>query len=283
MNAPDRTPGDLLAAALRAPGGCPPLPRLAAAGTGELAGEELAEIERHALACASCAPGSLLDRACAILGPGLGRGAARTSAPRRLARSALSAALAARAALGLAPRPGRLRVRAPLEPGLAIEDDEVEPGAVAGIEIETDWPFAIESGAVDLEIDPALVREPPSVVASPNHGAVAIEGQSWEAGTGRFRFAFSSADASLDAEIPGALFVVLVPTVADESLLGQSFPLVLIAADTFLVGPGATPLATELKDGLLLFDANAETEHVYGDGFAGGSAWGWSAIAGGGS
>lgn len=178
------------------------------------------------------------------------------------------------------PRAGELRVRDSLDASIDAEDTEVKPGAAALIEIETEFAFAIESGAVDLEIDPALVSGTPSVVALPNHGAVVIDQQSWDAGSGRFRFAFSSADASLNAGIPGALFLISMPTVADDSLLGQTYPLVLIAADSFLVGPGATPMSVELEDGTLLFTDSPDVEDVYRDGFAGGSTWGWTSITG---
>lgn len=176
------------------------------------------------------------------------------------------------------PRSGELRVRDSLDASLDAEDTEVKPGAAAQVEIETETTFAIESGAVDLEIDPALVAGAPSVRSVPNHGAVTIDSESWDAGTGRFRFTFSSAGAELNAQIPGALFVVSVPTAADDSLLGLTTPLALVAADTFLVGPGASAIPIELEDGVLLFTANAETEHVYGDGFSGGSDDGWTHV-----
>ena len=181
-------------------------------------------------------------------------------------------------ALPVDPRGGELRVRDALDFSLDAEDTEVKPGAAAQIEIESETTFAIESGAVDLEIDPALVAGTPSVRTVPNHGAVTIDSESWDAGTGRFRFTFSSAGAELNAQVPGALFVVSVPTVADDALLDQTTPLTLIAADTFLVGPGASAISIELEDGVLLFAANAETEHVYGDGFSGGSDDGWTHV-----
>jgi len=183
-------------------------------------------------------------------------------------------------ALPLDPRTGELRVRDSLDAELQTEDTEVKPGAVARVEIETEWAFAIESGAVDLEIDPALVREAPTVVAVPHHGTVSLGVPTWDDATGRFRFTFTSSDGTLNSEIPGALFIVQVPTVGDDTLLGQTFPLTLISADTFLVAPGAQAISLELKDGELLFTENVETEHVYGDGFSGGSSWGWSSETG---
>jgi hypothetical protein len=181
-------------------------------------------------------------------------------------------------ALPVDPRSGGLRVRDALDASLDAEDTDVKPGATAQVEIETDYAFAIESGGVDLELDPALVAGTPSVAPVANHGAVSIDSQSWDAPTGRFRFTFSSPGAALNSQVPGALFVVSVPTVADDTLLGQTTPLVLIGADTFLVGPGASAIPLETKDGVLSFVVNVETEHVYEDGFSGGSDDGWSHV-----
>ena len=180
----------------------------------------------------------------------------------------------------LEPRAGRLRIRDTLSPGLALEETEVKPGAVAVIEISTDHAFAIESGQVEVDIDPALVAGTPSVRAVPRHGTVALGNQSWNEITGRFTFDFVSSDDTLNAVVPGALFEVLVPTVADMDLVDLSFPVSLIGGTTSLEGPDAAPLGVGLEPGTILFSLNPKVEDVFRDGFGGGTAYPWTTQVG---
>ena len=78
-----------------------------------------------------------------------------------------------------------------------------------------------------------------------------------------------------NASIPGALFSVIVPTVADDLLIGQIVPLEFAAAQTAIVGPSANALVVELEPGELLFSTNPKVEDIFRDGFTGGSVWGW--------
>lgn len=180
----------------------------------------------------------------------------------------------------LAPRVGQLRIDAALAPELAVDDAEVKPGATALVEIATGWAFAIESGTVDVGIDPAIVRDPPTVVAMPRHGAIEVVSTDWNPTTGRFQFSFVSADASFNETIPGTLFQVLVPTVVDPALVGNSFEIGLSGGATALEGPGGlalTPLS--LEPGTLLFSDDPKVEDVFRDGF-GAATFGWSLSVG---
>lgn len=180
------------------------------------------------------------------------------------------------------PRSGRLRIRDQLDPGLGVEDAEVKPGASARVEIASEWAFAIESGELELELDPSWVGGAPSVSAVPRHGVVAIGVTEWNPTTGRFRFAFeSSGDPEyLNQVVPGALFEVAIPTVADFDLVGNTVPWVIVSGSSSLVGPGAVALGFDGDDGSLLFSLDPKVEDVFRDGFGGGTVYPWTAQSG---
>lgn len=173
------------------------------------------------------------------------------------------------------PRGGELRIEDALDRSLDLEDADAKPGAGAVLEVETEMAFAIGGGTVALQLDPAWAAGAPTVVTRPGHGVVAITATSWDGATSRFTFSFESADGSLNASIPGALFSITVPTVADDLLVGQIVPLEFAAGQTAIVGPSANALAVQLEAGELLFSTDPKVEDVFRDGFTGGSMWGW--------
>ena len=146
--------------------------------------------------------------------------------------------------------PGRLRVRSPgTNPSLSIGAPKVHPGSGAELEIETAEPFALASGHLEIFYDPAIADGSRRVRTDPRHGAVATAVSS--PAPGQVTIDFTSADGSLNARVPGALFTVLIPTKRSNAIGSQSW--VQFGAGTFLIAPGPDPRPVNLPGDWLEF------------------------------
>ena len=149
-------------------------------------------------------------------------------------------------------KPGELRIRsasAPVE--LGSGDVEVHPGSGAEIEIGTGERFAIGSGTLVLNYDPALLLQgaEPTVTADPRHGLANLTIDTSIPGT--IEIDIESPDGSLNSEVPGDLLVVHLPT-DPAILLGTDSPLTF-GVGTELFDPSQAPIDVFFEGGFLQF------------------------------
>lgn len=132
-------------------------------------------------------------------------------------------------------RPGVLRIRSPQEPRALLADgDDIEPGEVADLGIETLEPFAVSSGRVVAYYDPAIAAGPPEVRFDQRLGHVSFHAR---VGTpGVVVVEFESPDSSLN-RIPGRLMTIRLPT-ATEVAPGTTSPWQLDPRETYLESKG---------------------------------------------
>jgi hypothetical protein len=149
-------------------------------------------------------------------------------------------------------RPGRLRIRAAGSPfELGVGDVEVQPGSGADIEISTGERFAIGSGTLVLDYDPdvLLPGDAPTVRSDPRHGAVDLAVDLTQ--PGRITIELDSIDGNFNAEVPGDLLVIDLPT-RPGLPLGTTSPLTF-AAGTALLDPLGGPIPLLIENGSLEF------------------------------
>ncbi len=166
-------------------------------------------------------------------------------------------------------RGGELTVRAPGEPHeLGAEGDEVNPGEIAALGVETEATFAIGSGQVALHWDPAIAAGPPSVTMDTRHGLADFTVDLTV--PGRALVNFSSPDSSLN-EVPGKIVSVNLPTAVDAP--PGSSPVTLDPALTHLEDPVGTPIPI-----ILIADVLDFTGQIFADGFESGDFSRWSVV-----
>ncbi|KAB2964829.1 MAG: hypothetical protein F9K16_03330 [Thermoanaerobaculia bacterium] len=149
-------------------------------------------------------------------------------------------------------RPGRLRIRAAGSPfELGVGNVEVQPGSGAHIEISTGERFAIGSGTLVLDYDPdvLLPGDAPTVRSDPRHGDVDLAVDLTQ--PGRITIDLDSVDGSFNAEVPGDLLVIDLPT-RPGLPLGTTSPLTF-AAGTALLDPLGDPIPLLIENGSLEF------------------------------
>lgn len=149
-------------------------------------------------------------------------------------------------------RPGRLRIRAAGSPvELGVGDVEVQPGSGARIEISTGERFAIGSGTLVLDYDPDVLLPGgvPTVRSDPRHGDVDLAVDLTQ--PGRITIGLDSVDGSFNADVPGDLLVIDLPT-RPGLPLGTTSPLTFAAA-TALADPLGDPIPLLIENGSLDF------------------------------
>lgn len=168
-------------------------------------------------------------------------------------------------------RSGELRIRAAATPvEFECGDTEVQPGSGAEIEIGTGERFAIGSGTLVLEYDPAILLPGavPTVWADSRHGLANLTLDT--SIPGRIEIGIDSPDGSLNAQVPGDLVVVHLPT--DPSIpLGTDSP-VSFGAGTELFDPNQAPISVVYEGGMLEFRADPD---IFSDNFGIGDLGWW--------
>lgn len=180
--------------------------------------------------------------------------------------------------MALTFRDGEICVRAlaaPLE--FEVDGGKVHPGSAAILELGTAEPYAIESGRIVLDYDPAILRAGslPTVETDPRHGNVDVTVSHPQAG--RLQIDLVSNDDSFNASVPGDILRVVFPTkpsVAIGTLSNLTFQ--TGAGQSALLGPGATPLSILWGDDQVEFD---NIPVVFKDDFGTGDYWVWSAVS----
>ena len=165
-------------------------------------------------------------------------------------------------------RGGVLTVRDPGAPyELAAEGDEILPGDVAALGVDTSELFPIGSGQVALRWDPAVAAGPPVVSMDPRHGDASFSVDLSE--PGRALVSFSSPDGSLN-EVAGKIIGVDLPTAAGAPAVASA--LTLDPVLTFLEDPGDSPIPIALVADVL--DLRGP---IFADGFESGDLDEWTA------
>ncbi|KAB2960115.1 MAG: hypothetical protein F9K16_12005 [Thermoanaerobaculia bacterium] len=172
-------------------------------------------------------------------------------------------------------RGGRLRIRSAAAPfELGTGNVEVHPGSAARIEISTAERFAIGSGTLVLDYDPAVLLpgHQPTASADGRHGTVALVLDT--SAPGRITIDLDSADGSWNAEVPGDLLVVHLPTLPGIPMGSNSN--VTFNSSSALFAPGGAPLPVFLENGQLQFRERLE---IFRDNFEIADTGWWSEVA----
>ncbi|MFN7942850.1 MAG: hypothetical protein U0X73_14775 [Thermoanaerobaculia bacterium] len=166
---------------------------------------------------------------------------------------------------------GLLTVHAENEPlELEVEANEILPGETAIFGPTTEQAFAIESGKIVLQYDPAIASGPPVVTHDPALGGASFTVSA--PAENRIQIDFTSPGATLNAALPGMLFTVSLPTLPSVPP-GTRSDVTIVGASSVLLGPGATPIAIEFDSGKIKFE---DPTQVFDESFEGGDLRGWS-------
>jgi hypothetical protein len=172
-------------------------------------------------------------------------------------------------------RAGRLRIRSAAAPyELDAGTVEVHPGSAAQIEISTAERFAIGSGTLVLDYDPAVLLpgHQPTASADGRHGAVDLVLDT--SVPGRITIDLDSPDGSWNSEVPGDLFVVHLPTAPGIPMGTNSN--VTFDPSSALSAPGGAPLPVFFENGQLQFRSRLE---IFRDNFEIEDTGWWSEVA----
>lgn len=143
-----------------------------------------------------------------------------------------------------------LTVRAPAAPlAVAAEGDEVEPGEMAELGVQTFEPFRVSSGRVTLRFDPAAAGGAPVVRMDPRYGNATF---TVSRRPGGLVVDFQSPDRTLNL-VPGTIVAVDLPTRASAAI-GTASPVTLDPAGTWLRNPRGRKLRLKLEPGSLAFE-----------------------------
>ncbi|HEV8241449.1 MAG TPA: hypothetical protein VGS57_18950 [Thermoanaerobaculia bacterium] len=154
------------------------------------------------------------------------------------------------AAVTVEPLQGQLRVRtarAPYE--LGAEGDELAPGEVAEMGVETAEPFAVFGGQVTLRWDPAAQGGAPAVRMDPRYGKSTYRIE--RSVPGELVVSFTSPKGLLNS-VPGRFLAVALPTSASAPL-GWSSSVTIDASRSWLLDKRGKKLAVSFEAGSLDF------------------------------
>lgn len=151
-------------------------------------------------------------------------------------------------AVVLDPRPGLLTVRAANAPfAVEAEGDEVAPGSLAELGVQTFEPFPVSGGRVTLRYDPRLAGGDPVVRMDQRYGASTFTVDRRQSGV--LVVNFQSANATLNT-VPGTIVAVDLPISAGAAI-GSSSAVTLDPAQTWLLSRRGRRLAVRLQNGSL--------------------------------
>jgi hypothetical protein len=153
---------------------------------------------------------------------------------------------------------------------LEVEGSEVHPGSDAIVEISTSEPYLVESGTIRVQYDPAHFSGPPSLISDLRHGDAGAT-LSFPA-PGELEIEIDSPAPADFNEVPGDVLHLIFPTKPTVPL-GTISPLTIVAASSFLEGPGGVALDVTMLSGPIEF---AAIPAIFADGFESGDPWIWS-------
>lgn len=153
-------------------------------------------------------------------------------------------------AVELEPRPAVLTIRNPSAPfAVEAEGDEVEPGEVAELGVQTFEPFQVKSGQMVMRWNPAVAAGQPTVVMDPRFGKST---HSVVRRRGMLIVRFQSPDASLNT-VPGTFISVSLPT-RPGAALGTSSPFTIDTARSFLLNRRGARIPLRFEQGAVAFE-----------------------------
>lgn len=144
-----------------------------------------------------------------------------------------------------------LTVRSPSAPlAVEAEGDEVEPGEMAELGVQTFEPFRVSSGRVTLRYNPASAGGAPAVRIDPRYGKATFTVDRSKPGV--LVVDFQSPDKSLNT-VPGTIVAVDLPTRASAGI-GTGSAVTLDPAGTWLKSVKGRKLKLKLESGRLDFE-----------------------------
>jgi len=154
------------------------------------------------------------------------------------------------AAIRLAPRAGRLRIRHPVDPHEAeAEDDKIAPGERAELGVETFEPVAMASGQIGFTYDPAIASARPKVKMKRKHGRRKITVD--RSTPGLVFVTFTSPNNSWNM-VPGEILSVKLPT-SRRVAVGTRSKVGIDPSLTFFMDPSGDMLPFRFEGGAIRF------------------------------
>jgi hypothetical protein len=149
----------------------------------------------------------------------------------------------------LDPRPAVLTIRNPSAPyAIEAEGDEVEPGEVAELGVQTFEPFQIKSGQMVMRWNPAVAAGPPTVAMDQRFGKSTF---TVVRRRGLLIVRFQSPDASLNT-VPGTFISVSLPTTAGAAF-GTTSPFTIDTTRSFLLNRRGGRIPLRFEQGSVTF------------------------------
>lgn len=146
------------------------------------------------------------------------------------------------------PRPAFLTVRAPKSPFLLeAEGDDVEPGEVAELGVQTFEPFPVSGGRITLRYAQTLAGGQPVVRMDPRYGRSTFTVDRSKPGV--LVVNFTSRDSTLNT-VPGTFVAIDMP-VSASARIGARSPLTLDPAGTWLLSRKGRKLKVRMESGTL--------------------------------
>ena len=149
------------------------------------------------------------------------------------------------------PRGGTLFIRDPSDPiSLGVEADDVVPGGVARLSLQTRERIPLAYGRVGLVYNRAIAAGPPTVSVDPRYGRATFTLDTSVPGFTVIHF--TSTDGSLNS-IPGSVIDIHLPT--RDTISADTLSPISLDASAFLVDTTGRSLALSLESDVLHFVA----------------------------
>ena len=148
------------------------------------------------------------------------------------------------------PRPAVLTIRQPSAPyAVESEGDDVAPGEVAELGVQTFEPFLVSGGQMVLRFNPAALGGTPVVLMDQRHGRSTF---TVTRRRGQIIVRFQSPDASLNS-VPGDIIAVQFPTRATATP-GSSSPVTIDTTRSYLLNRRGKPIPLRFEAGAITFE-----------------------------
>lgn len=153
-------------------------------------------------------------------------------------------------AIEIDPRPAVLTIRQPAAPyAVESEGDEVAPGEVAELGVQTFEPFLVSGGQMVLRFNPAVLGGTPTVLMDPRYGKSTY---TVTRRRGQIIVRFQSPDASLN-NVPGTIIAVQLPTRATAAP-GSSSAVTIDTSRSYLLNRRGKPIPLRYEAGVITFE-----------------------------